>query len=209
MSETCYYKDCTNPPENDEHIPAQCFYPENKGVLHVCSCKLHNNDKDLDEYVKNIISLLPGNNSRGCEKANGKTFRSLDRNSRLQVETFGQELVLNDGNSAFMVDFEKVRSWLVHLTYGLFKHDFKKNHLGDWYIIDDTFVPIAEPGKMDCLEIEMRLFVRNLNMQFRDISEEQTFKYSYLIDVNGRIIYKFCFFENATFYAYSRMTDFG
>ena len=74
----CYI--CSRPATSKEHIPAQCFFPEDYrcNLLTVPSCEKHNNEKSsLDEYVFGVIYFTSYN--KQTEKLFDKIVRAFKR----------------------------------------------------------------------------------------------------------------------------------
>lgn len=125
----CYF--CGAPQTSAEHAPAQSFFPKGHrlNLITVPSCATHNEQTSLDdEYVRNIIAMLIGNNAVAERHFLDKCLRSLRRSPGLSAQTLGKSRPVytsqNNGpqipTTAFSIDRLRVDRVLKKIAYALF-----------------------------------------------------------------------------------------
>lgn len=111
--ETCYA--CEEESTTDEHVPAECFFPEGsrKDLIKVPSCKRHNNDtSNDDEYVRNLIATQAENSEAGLTLLTGKVLRGFVHSPRLKAATFETLQLARTATDTPVLIFQPIRSRL-------------------------------------------------------------------------------------------------
>jgi hypothetical protein len=110
----CYC--CDRPATSDEHVPAKCFFPEQKdlppgvdlrrNLFTVPSCDVHNSKKSSDDqYFWQIVTMAQGLNECGKQMVRTKVVRSMKRRPALVGS------VVSTAKSSYVYEF-KIKAWL-------------------------------------------------------------------------------------------------
>ena len=127
----CYL--CSSDAVSREHVPAQCFFPEDFRVnlVTVPSCEKHNNDTTLDdEYIRYVIAMSHCSNKIAVNHYKGKISRSSKSLENLVTKN-PNFLKLNKEDDStqsltFEVDRERFNRTIKKIAYGLYYHKYNK-----------------------------------------------------------------------------------
>lgn len=132
----CYF--CGEPSTSVEHAPAKSFFPRGnrEQLITVPSCTVHNEATSLDdEYVRNVIAMMIGNNGHALNHFLTTCIRSLKRSPALTKRTTGVnrrvflENIKNVGTGLqpsymFQIERERIELVLRKISYALFYHKY-------------------------------------------------------------------------------------
>jgi hypothetical protein len=127
---SCYI--CGKEKFSVEHSPPKCFFPKDKRVnlITVDSCKEHNEaTSNDDEYVRNLITMLIGNNGLSYQHFLKTSIKSFSRSpSLLKITTEKQYPIIYNGSHTLAFAFDRDRIDLVmrKIAYALFYHKYQQ-----------------------------------------------------------------------------------
>ena len=129
----CYI--CGNPATSMEHAPARCFFPKgeiNGELTKVPSCTIHNEDTSLDdEYVRNVVAMIIGNNAVALTHFLEKCIRSFERSPKLfqRITGVNQRVFVHDGKSndlkptySFQIERNRIDFVMRKIAYAIYFH---------------------------------------------------------------------------------------
>lgn len=135
---SCYI--CGQPSTSVEHAPAKSFFPKGQRdqLITVPSCAVHNEatSKD-DEYVRNIIAMMIGNNGHAlnhflktCLASFKHSPALLSRTTAVNRRVYVADADATEPQPALSLQIERDRIELVlrKIGYALFYHQFR----GPW-----------------------------------------------------------------------------
>jgi len=132
-SKTCYL--CDSVATSAEHVPAKCFFPENKRInlITVPSCISHNEDTSLDDqYIQTVIAMTKGGNSTAVSHFLDKGVTAFRKTPGLQKLVTRNPKYFNfikDDNSTNNLTYEVNRirfdKVIRKIAYGIYFYKFK------------------------------------------------------------------------------------
>ena len=172
----CYC--CPLPGTTDEHVPAQCFFPEKKdlpdhldfrkSLITVPSCEEHNTKKSGDdEYLHYIISMNLGANKHATRHFETKILRAISRRPALMhaildknKRAYARDPVKLDGfvTHAISIDYERIEKVLTLLARGLYYHHFKSKYCDFVEVIAEFIVSMDDENSKKHNESLAELF---------------------------------------------------
>lgn len=189
-----------------EHAPALGFFPKNQRIqlITVPSCSVHNHDKqDDDTFIRNLICMQNKSNPVLIELASTKVIRSLEYDNRQMLELADSQI----GNTPlFVVDETRVDQYFTMLSYAIFRHDFQRNYLGEWFILENfLFRDITDrpPESLD-LFANILNYVKQIPFLQIETKNPEVFCYYRHIRTDGKVLYRFQFYSDNIIYAYTR-----
>jgi hypothetical protein len=203
MREGCY--NCGEPATTSEHAPPDCFFPDRyrTGLLRVPSCHVHNTSLSKDvEYVRNVISGQRDLNlvaSRVFETAK----QSFDHSTPLFNRTFSDVHTISvdgDETGAFRIELKRFNKIMRAIAFAMYYHDFGQRNTGDFEVFSTSLNSESNLyyGAPDGYE-NMRNNLEVTVFRSKPVPQPKVFKYG--ISRQGRIQYKFEFYEGFVVYA--------
>ncbi|MCG6195668.1 hypothetical protein LFX25_20710 [Leptospira sp. FAT2] len=204
MKEKCYK--CDEIETSREHVPAKSFFPPDKRIdlITVPSCDLHNNAKSMDdEYVRNLLTINAGVNDTGYKLSESKVIASFKR-SRFFLSTVFKNakdiFYKGELTKSIKIDQERLTEYFIGVGYALYRHEFKKNFVGNWYVHTDfQSKDETTSSSLKSWELDNRIKLRSYNFPASSTKNPEIFQYSY-IEKNNEIYFKLIYYENACVY---------
>jgi len=204
----CYMCDGAN--EGREHVPAFTFFPpgyrDHLWTVPACSQHNQNNSKDV-EYVAGCIISAIESTGVALEESQKKVFRAFGRSKGLLLGTFQNPilLVLPNGEltATFETDLTRFNSVMEAIAYGIFFRENGTTYTGQWNIVSPNLGSI-ETKHLGEVDARAEVFNRLNTMPFVEIVTPQpdVFRCSVFSSPNeGKVIYKFEFYNRFTVYA--------
>lgn len=205
----CYM--CDEKASTKEHVPPRSFFPigHRQDLITVPSCDTHNHENSDDvEYVRAVVVQQLETKGIARTHFQDKVLRSYQRNPKLLARMFsritpitvdGQETVI------FEIEIDTFQLILKSVAYALYRHDFKVNFIGDWYIFSPQSLATSKfiRGMPDGYE-EVRSALNALPFTVKSTGNPEVFKYSFCHDSQrNSYFYRFEFYEGFIVYAFS------
>ena len=217
LGEKCYM--CEREATTREHVPPKCLFPEKKDIGHsryrknlitVPSCDLHNSSKSKDdEFLMVSIAGVVGNNSIGYVHHKGKVSRALRRTSyKLLSNIFLKRKVIKinvDHNKFIDViagtpDLDRLRSCFEHIAYGIYRHHFGENFIGEIKLIPG-FLMSLDRNHEDFKNLVKHKFDIEAKNKEKLGENPEIFYYQFTkVDENGFLGMKMCFYKGVDVY---------
>lgn len=133
---TCYI--CGAESTSVEHAPAKSFFPrgQRNNLITVPSCSVHNEETSKDdEYVRNIIAMMIGNNGHALTHFLKTCLASFTRSPKLLTRTtaVNKRVYVADNASvtpeptiSIQIERDRIELVLRKIGYALFFHQFGK-----------------------------------------------------------------------------------
>ena len=151
---TCYM--CDNLATSREHVPPECFFPEQKdlnadyrrNLITVPACDVHNLRKSRDdEYMLGVVAFHWRNNQVAHQQSTTKIKRALKRKRGYFSLYFGegknQLLLLEDKKLVTgPVNIDRLNSSLEKIARGLYYRHFNRKWLNNVGIQHLSLVPV-------------------------------------------------------------------
>lgn len=211
----CYR--CKDDATSKEHVPPRCLFPEQKdsdgedyrkGLITVPSCEVHNTQKSNDDqFLLVSLARIIGNNEIAQKLGDSKVRRTLTRTPHLIESIFKwkEELTVEFEGKKFDIvggspDSIRLEKCFESVFYGLYRHHFGKNFLGEIRIFMDFLTYANENTNNIKKYISLRapidlankdIFGENRNIFYYQFSDP---------DYNGIVLCKTVYYENIIVY---------
>jgi hypothetical protein len=196
---------CSEPATTREHVPPRSFFPKGfrANLTTVDSCSEHNYGQCLDvEYTRNVICTQRGVNAV-ADIVFETAKRSFENSPGLATRTFRTMKPFGDGG-AFRVDLARHRKVMQAIAYATYFRDTGLKHEGDWRIFTPSFLfaESLKDGRPDPWT-SLRRVLQSAELTPKAVPHPEVFKYGVLQMSEGRVLYKFEFYEAVTVHAWS------